>query len=234
MPGFVRRAAICGTVISALATSAFGTLITEFGPDEYQQTGDTPAGFFGPGPFSIEDFEDNTLDPFLTFDKGAILQPNAFGGFTDSVDGDDTVLDGTGNDGRSWFNGFSSPTDDTMSLFFQRPVSSAGLVFTDGDPISMSIVLEAFDASNVLLATINAGDLADGSVSGETDEDRFLGFRSDMNNIASLTISMDPGIGIEVDHIHWQTTIPEPSALLFVGLIVVGAGIRKKWQAVWR
>ena len=38
---------------------------------------------------------------------------------------------------------------------------------------------------------------------GQTAEDAFMGFR-DADGIGSIKLSMDFGIGIEIDHIQWQ------------------------------
>ena len=72
-----------------------------FGPTPYLQMGDTPAAFYCAlcvDPLVIENFEDNSLDPFLSIDNGRILEPNSTSGTegvsTDSVDGDDGSVDG--------------------------------------------------------------------------------------------------------------------------------------------
>ena len=103
-------------VLPAVANAATVT----FGPTPYLEgspiagQGDTPVDFFD---FShpdciafIEDFELGVTDPFLSIDggpNGGILAPNSFSGLamsvTDSVDGDDGVVDGNGNGGYSYF-----------------------------------------------------------------------------------------------------------------------------------
>lgn len=206
---------------------------TAFGPTPYLQTGDTPIGFYCPqcsDPLHIETFEDNALDSFLTIDNGDILLPNTFSGLadpvTDSVDGDDGVVDGNGNGGHSWFTGSNASDDNSVTITFGSLVTSAGLVFTDGDSASTNISLEAFDAMGNSIGLINAGDLADGTFTGETAEDTFLGF-NDVNGIASITLTMDAGLGIEIDHIQWQDCVdcvPEPASLGmalfgFIGLL---------------
>ena len=96
----------------------------------------------------VEDFEDELVDAFLTIDNGQILEPNAISGLpdpvTDSVDGDDGLVDGNGNGGHSWFTGASNDDDDALTITFNSSVTSAGLVFTDGDILSTNISLEAF------------------------------------------------------------------------------------------
>lgn len=184
-----------------------------FGPTPYLQSGDTPVDFYCPEcPLSIEDFEDSLVDPFLTIDSGNILEPNHFSGLvdpvTDSVDGDDGSVDGNGNGGHSWFS-----QSQVITVSFQNAVTSAGLVFTDGDSVSTGISLEAFNGTDSV-GLLNAGDLADDFFTGQTDEDRFLGFR-DLDGITSIRISMSGGSGIEIDHVQWQdcSCVPEPHSL---------------------
>ena len=172
----------------------------------------------------IEDFETNgTIDPFLTISPGGVLAPNSSSGLgapiTDSVDADDGTIDGNGNDGYSYFaDGVRSVTIEYMT-----GVRAAGVVFTDGDSRSTNIRLEAFDTMGNLLGTIDAGDLADDVFTGQTAEDRFLGFTDDMTPIGSITLSMDAGIGIEIDHVHWQTpTVPEPSSQCLALFALIG------------
>lgn len=204
--------------------------LTTFGPTPYLQTGDTPADFFCTicsDPLHIEDFEDNMLDAFLSIDNGSILLPNTFSGLadpvTDSVDGDDGTVDGDGNSGHSWFTGSAGVADQMLTISFANTVTSAGLVFTDGDSASTNIALEAFDMSGVSLGIINAGDLADDVFTGETAEDSFLGFRH-LEGIASIQLTMDAGTGIEIDHIQWQNCqcIPEPATMGLMGFAMIG------------
>lgn len=203
---------------------------TSFGPTPYLQAGDTPADFYChqcPDPLHIEDFEDNALDAFLTIDNGSILPPNSMSGaslpVTDSVDGDDGSIDGNGNAGHSWFTGADGAVDRMLVISFGSTVTSAGLVFTDGDDNSSSIKLEAFDINGLSLGLIDAGDLADSTYTGETAEDRFLGFH-DLTGIASLKLTMDAGTGIEIDHVQWQNCqcVPEPAALGMMGFAGMG------------
>lgn len=220
---------LCG-VLPMAASAA-----TTFGPSAYLEAGDTPGDFFCDlEDFHLEDFEDNSLDPFLTIDNGEILPPNFFSGLsqpvTDSVDGDDGVVDGDGNGGYSWFTGAEGAIDRSLTITFGSTVTSAGLVFTDGDAASSSIVLEAFDINGVSLGVLDAGDLADNVYTGETGEDRFLGFQY-LDGIASITLSMNAGSGIEIDHIQWQNTqcIPEPATLSMLGFAFLGLmGFRRR------
>jgi hypothetical protein len=224
------RIALCAAILFGMVGLS-NAETTTFGPSAYLQTGDTPSGFFCAECVGwIEDFELGTVDPFLTIDNGAILDPNSFSGLmnsvTDSVDGDDGSVDGQGNDGFSYF-----ADSNSISISFARTVKNAGLVFTDGDRISTNIRLEAFDMGGNSLAAIDAGDLADDFFTGETAEDTFLGFQNTDGNIASITLTMTGGSGIEIDHVHWQEAcaIPEPATGALALFAILGvAGLRKR------
>lgn len=222
-----------GVLLASLFPFAANAGTTTFGPTAYLELGDTPAGFFcDTCPHHLEDFEDGLLDSFLSIDNGVIFPPNGTTGTsnpsTDSVDGDDGAVDGIGLEGYSWFSGNGATS---IEVSFATDVKSAGLVFTDGDSLSTNVLLEALDMNGDVIASIDAGDLADDSFFGETAEDRFLGF-NDMNAaISSLRISIDQGSGIEIDHIQWQTAcaVPEPTTSFLALFAMLGVcGFRRK------
>lgn len=175
-----------------------------FGPTPYTSDADTPAAFH-PLPecasfvHDVEDFEDGTLDFGLAASAGSVLAPGAQ---TDSVDADqDGVIDGFGTAGHSW-----STTGNTVTITLPSLMQSAGLVWTDGDPTLTDVVFEAFDESSNSLGTINAGAIADGSLTGETGEDRFFGASYGdgvATGITEITITNVGGTGLEIDHIRW-------------------------------
>jgi len=209
-------------------TQTFAAGISFFPATPYLQAGDADSLFDASWPISFEDFEDNSVDPFIVEIMGEILPPNFSTGIsnlTDSVDGDDGAVDGVGNDAYSFFNNGRS-----IHVSFASPVTSAGLVWTDGDPASAGVMLEAFDASGMSLGVFDYGDIGDDLITGQTAEDRFIG-ASSMDGIGSLTVTNLPGgNGIEIDHVHWQICeVPEPSAQL-MGLIafLAVAGIRRR------
>lgn len=233
------RTLLAVTLTSLLLPVAAQAGTMTFGPSPYleadQTTQDTPAGFFdftSPGFKTawIEDFEPSgpvtPVDPFLTITPGVILPPNSTSGagssVTDSVDGDDGLVDGSGTGGHSWF----ADGANEITVSFMNGVRAAGLVFTDGDPDSTKITLEAFSVGGASLGIIDAGNLADDFVTGQTPEDRFLGFTDDMTPIGSIKLVMTGGDGIEIDHVHWQ--VPEPSASCLALFAILGLfGMRR-------
>lgn len=195
----------------------------------YVQGGDASPFFSGGSAVFVEDFEDNAIDPFITQATGKILPPNFIveaGNLTDSVDGDDGSVDGAGTGGRSFYNGGRS-----ILISFAEPVERAGLVWTDADPSSSGVMLEAFDASGLSLGVFDYGSLASAGVGGETNEDRFIG-ATDPAGIASLLVTNLPGgLGIEIDHIQWQAvSTPEPSAIVYAFLALIGLGLLRRYH----
>lgn len=202
------RPTIFAFVLSAAFTLNRGVeaqVSTFYGPTEYLKTEDVPDDFCEE--CELEDFEDNAIDPFLAFSCGEILGPDISDPripgvkITDSVDGDDGVIDGSGNGGHSYF--CNDPATGVV-INFAMPVAAAGAVWTDGDR-GVSVEVEAFDIDANSLGKTVAGDFADNSFFGETAEDRFFGIRSSAG-IASLSITnVGRGAGIEIDHVRWDT-----------------------------
>ena len=182
-----------------------------FGPTSYLSEADIPQGFV-PQPdcpdcvFEIETFEDNSLDFGLSISEGEIAGPGFSTGtedLTDSVDGDDGVIDGTGqtnNGGYSYFTFENSITVTLPSL-----MQSAGVVWTDGDTNLTDVIFEAFDQNGNSIGTINGGDIADDQFTGQTAEDSFFGITFGdgvTTGVTSFTITnVQAGSGIEIDHI---------------------------------
>ena len=196
-------AAIAGSITLGLfVSSAFGGSTS--GPQAYTSFNDSPlkAIDFSGGYFHLEDFEDNLLNvPGVTASAGAPFAP---GGITDSVDGDDGAIDGSGTAGHSFFSGSGAAG---ITFTFDKAVlgslpTHAGIVWTDG---SGTLSFDAFDENGVSLGAIGpvseAGVFPDDNFGGGTAEDRFFGAQND-NGISKIFISNTDG-GIEVDHLQY-------------------------------
>ena len=183
-----------------------------FEPTPYLSVEDTPAAF-NPDPdcdscvTGLEDFEDGLLDPGLQIPQGSIIDPDFGTGvprLTDSVDGDDGTIDGSGqtdDGGYSWFF-----EDNTIEITLPGLMQSAGVVWTDGATELTDVIFEAFDQDGNSLGTVNAGDIADDSAMGTTAEDRFFGvsFGDGVSTgVTRISITNVGGSGIEIDHIQW-------------------------------
>lgn len=233
-----------GCVGMMVVTPAEAETVQWFGPSPYLSAADTPEGFVCPNPGALhvlEDFEDGSVDSIFLINKGQISPPTVAPGvpsLTDSVDGDDGAIDGTGQSasgGHSWFwNGQS------LTISFGQLVTSAGLVWTDGDAGLTSVLLEVLDLEGGLVGTLDAGALADASYRGTTAEDRFLGasYGDGLNTgIGALrVVHVDGGPGIEVDHLQVSqcvVAVPEPAGwgLLAVVLGAIGSAARRRWRA---
>lgn len=189
------------------------------GPTPYLSDADIPLDFYlGGSPLALEDFEDGTLDFGITASIGNVVTPS---NATDSVDGDDGVIDGFGRGGHSWFSGLGP---GGISFSFSGPLpTAAGLVWTDG---SGTTAFEAFDENGDSIGTIGPVTISDGSFSGQTAEDHFFGVLH-ASGISRIFISNSAG-GIEVDHVQFGIAqVPEPSGLL-VGISVVAIGFFRR------
>ena len=181
-----------------------------FGPSPYLSVDDTPNGFL-PLPcdqcIRLEDFEDGSLDFGLEISTGMVIDPDFGTGLpnlTDSVDVDDGVIDGTGQTGEGGYSWFAQGNSVLITL--PGITQSAGVVWTDGDPRLTEVVFEAFDQDGNSLGQINAGDIADDSVQGTTEDDRFFGVRFGdgiVTGVTAMRISNVGPSGIEIDHIQF-------------------------------
>lgn len=212
------------SAVAALAlTSPVQATWTLFGPTPYLQASDSPIVATGMDYFYLEDFEDFALNtPGVTASAGYSTKPTWDASVTDSVDGDDGVIDGHGNNGNSWF----SPDGGTGVTFtFDAGVlgsfpTHVGIVWTDGvDPMGF----EAYDAHGALIGSIVATGIADGVSTGTTAEDRFFGMIYD-DGISKIRLYAGAAGGIEMDHLQYggNIPIPAPGAVVLAG---VGAAL---------
>ncbi len=160
--------------------------------------GDTDLAYY------VEDAEDGLLDdiPGATWTMTQIVNPSIF---TDSVDGDDGVIDGNGNGGRSilvLLPGSFEISFDEVALDGYLP-NAFGFVWTDGGVGISNVTIEAFDAGNVSLGKKMFMSLGDNSSQGTTAEDRFIGIEN-VGPIKKVRISSNRAF--ELDHV--QVLVP--------------------------
>jgi hypothetical protein len=226
--------------LSLLITGGSGATAaaTFFGPTPYLSFADSPFKNLNLAQFYLETFEDGLLNtPGVSITSNQPLG-NPLGvigpsGFTDSVDADDGVIDGSGRGGHS----FSSPSNQAYGIFGLTVTFSAaalnglptyaGLVWTDGSDIGPTL-FEAFDAAGNSLGTVGPVRIGDSSFAGTTAEDRFFGVFN-AAGISRITIR-DPGsnVSLEIDHFQYGldiAAVPESStiALWCIGLLLLAA-----------
>jgi len=178
---------------------------------------DTPYLSFDDSPFLK--FKDNSTYFFIeNFENGkTITTPGVTGTgeivgkkyWTDSVDLDDKIEDGSGLNGYSFYLKKSS----IIFTFDESELGSlpnyAGFVVTDaseklpdGTLSSTKIIFEARGYYGTVLGSIGPVDFGDGNYDGQTNEDRFFGITSD-EGIKQIKISRLNGVGFEVDHLQY-------------------------------
>lgn len=220
------RRIICGAALAAatvFGVSNANAAATFHGPSGYLSLSDSPLDTSGLGStFFVENFEDGLLNtPGVTASTGFALPAASF---TDSVDGDDGVIDGSGNGGRTWYsnNAYSVTFFFDALVLGSLPVE-AGIVWTDvgfSDNVNGfgKVVFEAFDSLGVSLGTLGPADLGDGVFNGGTDEDRFFGV-SYAGGISKITFSMLDSNDWEMDHVQYGLRpIPEPASMALLGM----------------
>ena len=172
-----------------------------FGPSGYKSFEDSPFETFKECTyFYLEDFENNgLLTPGVSSD-GASMIP---GEKTDSVDYDDKLLDGSGNDGHSFYTGTSQPWE--MQFTFNKQILNElpvyiGLVATDMDRSGGGeITFEAFDESGLPIDKIDL-NFGGGFHHGKTEGDRFIG----ISYSEGISIIQLKGNGsFEIDHLQY-------------------------------
>jgi hypothetical protein len=229
-------------LVLAIAGVAFAkpVLASYLGPSLYVQASDgfsSSAWTVAPGGyFYLENFEDGALNTPGVSGSGTILSP---GSLTDSVDADDGVLDGLGNDGRS---SYSAGNTILTFLFTGSGPGGAlpthvGLVWTDvgfnTNPARDgygTVQVEAFDAVSVSLGVFGPFQVGDGLFGGQTAEDRFFG-AINPGGISRITMTMTDSSDWEVDHLQYGVLrpVPIPAALPMLVAAVGGLGL-----AGWR
>lgn len=179
----------------------------------------SPAGV-GPGPVTLENFEDASFMPGATYSStsGTVLAlASSFaGGVTPS--------------GVSGLSTTSFP--DPITITFASPASSVGMFFGNDDTCcsaGYTAFLDIFDSSG-LIGTIsvvaNMNDFAD----------QFLGFTSDQ---AVTSVKIRYGTGSDVGLFHYiddvqfnaAAVVSEPAGLALVGSALLIAGLSRRRKA---
>lgn len=203
---------------------------SSIGPTPYLSFADSPFAGESFSWFYVEDFEDGLLNT-----PGVSVSPLtsviAVGGYTDSVDGDDGTIDGSGSGGQSLWSNFASPYfqfDFDAAALGALP-TNVGLVWTDvgqvtsGQYGTSDVTFEAFDQNGASLGINGPFLLGDGSISGETAEDRFFGAIND-GGISRIVIRSPTTNDWEVDDLQYgkAAPVPEPAT---AGLLLTGLGM---------
>lgn len=243
------RMGVMTLAVYGLLASELRAGFTFLGPTPYLSAADSPfAEHLGKPNFYLEDFEDGELNtpgirqptqdfPIGTQWQGAVIPP---GDQTDSVDGDDGVVDGDGKTGHSFGSGAHLvsqmiPPRNNLIIDFEFDKETLGylpnafgFVWTDGPPgiafgNGFSLALHAMDENGKKAISNEFRSLADQHRDGDTFEDVFIGVISD-TSIQAVTINAvfysDASVPInfeffEIDHVQYGLLeVPEPNGLL--------------------
>ena len=164
--------------------------------------------------FYLDDMEDGSLNtPGVSASAGFVIAPSSL---TDSVDGDDGNIDGSGTLGRSFLanNAATGFTFTFSSGTYGLLPTHAGLVWTDGQT-NGTTVFEAFDGNGTSLGVIT-GNHAGSGFGGQTNEDRFYGWVHS-GGIGSIKMTHTGGGGLEIDHLQYGA-VPEPATITALGI----------------
>lgn len=215
MKALPRVAASIG-VAAVLGAASVGVNAELLGPTPYAKFSDSP--FASVPNLVVRDFEDgNTSFPGVTFSTGWIHSGPSI--YSDSVDADDGVLDGSGLAGSALYSGNSqyvlTVTFDAAGLGGALP-THVGIVWTDvgnvwsGTTGYGEVHFAAKDGSDATLVSTAWIPVGDGNAQGGTAEDRFFGV-TNAGGVKSITLTMYNSYDWEVDHLQYTTApVPEP------------------------
>ncbi|NCR38113.1 MAG: PEP-CTERM sorting domain-containing protein [Microcystis aeruginosa S11-01] len=219
------------------------------GPTPYLSFNDSPFKSGNFNYFYLENFEDGLLNtPGVTASSASGLPISVYPPdfYTDSVDSDDGVIDGNGQQGHvllepgnGVIGGFNFTFDKntlgtlpTHAGIVWTDSSYGGSSGTDGTPLTF----EAFNAQGSSLGKIQLGQnqIGDGRFDGTTSDDRFFGVINP-EGISKISISQTLiNAAISVDHLQYGSiisqppkSVPEPSNIFSLGLVGLGLAATK-------
>jgi len=210
---------LSGLTALTLAAGSFTSLAQYLGPTPYLRAADSPFAQLDFAWFYLETFEDNALNtPGVSASNGTVLGPDQF---RDSVDADDGVVNGLGQQGHSFYPGTNSVTFTFSADVPGGLPTHAGVVWTDVGIASPTygfgrVQLEAFDATNGSLGVFGPFDVGDGLAVGTTPEDRFLGVIC-TNGISALRVTMSNSSDWELDHLQYGAIATCPTLAIQPG-----------------
>lgn len=219
-------------VCLAVASAAFGQVLPV---TPYLSFNDSPFFSITFDTFHNETFEDGLLNtPGLGIVSNAGNDPLAASApsfNTDSVDGDDGVIDGFGRGGRS-FSSINNVANESagFTLTFSRNTlgwlpTHVGLVWTDGTQ-GVERIAQFFDEQGGLLGTQSAVT-GDGSFSGTTGEDRFFGGVFAQGVARVVIRAPQARNSLEIDHVQYGI-VPAPGAITLAGAGLLAAARRRR------
>ena len=182
-------------------------LLTAIAPVAYLSIEDSPFGVAqDPGAFVVVDVEGGAIDAFGATIEGAIVIAPAF--YTDSVDGDDGAIDGSGAEGHSLAQLVGTPTVVTFDAkALEGLPTSFGVVITDSCSGAWTFELRAFDEMDQPLGLVQQVVVLDETQFGTTAEDRFIGFTSPVG-VARVEMYGPDVCNFEFDHLQYNRPAP--------------------------
>ncbi|MFM9959226.1 MAG: GC-type dockerin domain-anchored protein [Phycisphaerales bacterium] len=151
--------------------------------------------------------------PGLTYSNGFYNSPNVT---TDSVDADDGVIDGSGQNGGSFYVAsqavqftFDAATLGTLPTHFSFVWTDVGLHLDGisvGGPLPVKVTALDEFGNDLGVFTFDAGDA---SVLGETGEDRWVGVVFPLG-VSAVTIEMPDTVDWEIDHVFYAAQAAPP------------------------
>ena len=215
-----RAALVIGIVLSLGASGAFANTILPV-VQPYFSFANSPFANQTFSYFYLETFEEPGAPtvPGVTYTPGVqVIGP---GGAVDSVDGG-------GNNGHSLFYYCGACgitfTFNAAALGGHLP-TSAGIVWTDGDPSStIGRLFSAYNQNGVLIGQLN--NYNDGwFYEGDGNPAHYIFFgATNAGGISSISIANGNG-GIEVDHLQFgyqPSGVPEPGSMVLLGTGLAG------------